>query len=238
MGPGIASTLAKVQCNTAGTVGNVVANEITFISNTVPGVDTVTNLLAFTNGKNAESDADFRARFVLYLTYLNKAVLPSYEYVLASIPEITRYNVVENQTFGGLTQDGYVYTVIDDGTGAPPPDLIARALAAINTVRGLAIRNDVFAPNVTNIVITVDLLIDPIVTEPTMTATVTDAVTIFVDSLAFNEDLRYTKLYEIIYNASPYILNVSNLVLNGGSSDLIGNVNLIFTMGSITIGYI
>jgi len=56
---GVGSTLAKVQCNTAGTIGNVVANEITFISSTVPGVDTVTNLLPFTNGKEAESDASF-----------------------------------------------------------------------------------------------------------------------------------------------------------------------------------
>lgn len=238
LAPTIGSTLAKVQCNTLGIIGNVGANQITFISSPIPGIDTVDNLLAFTNGKAQESDASFRARFVLYLTYLNKAVLLAYSYVLATIPEITRYNVVENQTFGGGSQPGFVYTVIDDGTGSPSPALIAQAAAAIETVRGLAIQNAVYAPVVTNVTITVDLVINPIVTQTTVTNLVTTALTNYIDKLPFDSTLPYTKLFEIIYEASAYILNVENLVLNGSNVDLPGNVNLIFIVSSISIGYI
>ena len=46
--------------------GNVLANTITSMGQGVPGVDTVTNAIAFTNGVDAESDAAYKARFVLY----------------------------------------------------------------------------------------------------------------------------------------------------------------------------
>lgn len=235
---GQATLLAKVQCNTSGEVGNVGANEITFISTPIGGINSVTNLLPFTNGKNSESDQDFRARFILYINSLSRAVKMAYAYVLSNIPEITRYQIVENKLYDGTPQPGYVYTVIDDGTGSPSPDLIQKAYDAIQTVRGLAILNAVFGPTTLPVTIVVDLRIDSFVTETTITNQVTEALTSFVIGLGFGTTLYYSKLFEIIYDVSEHILNVSNMTINGATVDINANINEIFIVGSVSIGYI
>ncbi len=236
---GVASTLVKVMCTTNGTVGNVSANTISVFTSPVIGISTVTNALPFVNGKNGETDAEFRARFVLYINSLSRAVLPAYAFQMASIPEITRYNVVENETFGGSPQAGYVYTVIDDGTGAPPPDLLARAYAAIQTVRGLAILNDVFAPNTVSVNISVDLTISPLITQATVTQQVTDALVKYINFYPYDTVMPYSKFYELIYDASPgNIFNASSLLVNGATADLTGSPNTAYIVGTITIGYI
>lgn len=238
MNPSINSTLAKVQCTTPGTIGNVSPNQITFISSPIAGVDTVDNTLAFENGKNQESDNDFRNRFVLYLNSLSRGVLLAYSFVLSNIPEITRYNVVENKNFSGGDQPGYVYTVIDDGTGSPTPELLAKALAAIETVRGLSIQNDVFPPTGVTVDLDFMLSISSLATQVEITAIVSQVLTAYVNTLPFNSILMYTKFFELIYNASPFILNVESLLVNGGTADITSNENTIFVIGNIIIGYL
>lgn len=228
----------KVQCLTAGTIGNVSPNVITVIASPISGVDTINNLVAFTNGKNSETDAELRARFILYINSLSRAVLIAYANAISSIPEIIRYNVVENKTYAGAVQEGYVYTVIDDGTGSPPADLIDKAYAAIQTVRGLAIQNDVFGPDPQAVNIIIDLTILPVTTEAVITELVTDALSNYINNLAFNEVLPYSRIFEIVYDASPYIINATNLTLNGGTSDLSGTENRIFIADTITVGYL
>lgn len=70
--PGGSTVTVTVQCNTAGTVGNVQANQIIAVyggsaSVAMPAV-TVTNPSAFTNAINNESDAALKARFTLRLS--------------------------------------------------------------------------------------------------------------------------------------------------------------------------
>jgi uncharacterized phage protein gp47/JayE len=238
MGAGIGSTLAKVQCETPGVSGNVSAGLITVISSAITGVDTVNNLLPFTNGVAIESDAAFRARFAMYMQSLSRGVLLAYAFVLASIPQITRYNVVENLTFGGSPEPGFVYTVIDDGTGSPPPSLIAQAEAAIATVRGLSILNAVYLPSTITVNISMDLVISSLGTQPAVTTAVTTALTTFINGLQFNASVIYTRLFEVIYDSSQYIVNIDNLLVNGGTTDLAGNNNTIFFVGTITVSYI
>lgn len=236
---GVSSTLAKVICTTTGTIGNVDANTISIFTSPVLGINTVTNGLPFINGKNMETDAQFRARFVLYINSLSKAVLMAYAYVISSIPQITRYNVVPNTSFGGAPQAGYVYVVIDDGTGSPPPDLLTSAYNAIQTVRGLSILNDVFAPIATSVNISVDLTISPFVTQATITDLLTKSFVEYINNYPFNQNVPYSKFYEIIYDVSPgNILNATNLLINGTTLDLIGSNNIAFIIGTVTIGYI
>jgi uncharacterized phage protein gp47/JayE len=228
----------KVQCLTAGTIGNVSPNVITVIASPISGVDTINNLVAFTNGKNSETDSELRARFILYINSLSRAVLIAYANAISSIPEIIRYNVVENKTYAGAVQEGYVYTVIDDGTGSPPAALIDKAYAAIQMVRGLAIQNDVFGPEPQAVNIIIDLTILPVTTEAVITELVTDALSNYINNLAFNEVLPYSRIFEIVYDASPYIINATNLTLNGGTTDLSGTENRIFIADTITVGYL
>jgi adhesin HecA-like repeat protein len=63
------SVNATVVCNTAGTIGNVKAAQISAIfggsDSPVPTVDTVSNPQDFTNGQDQESDAALKTRFTL-----------------------------------------------------------------------------------------------------------------------------------------------------------------------------
>ncbi len=73
LAPGVASVNVTVAANSPGSAGNVVSGAISFIGTAIPGVDTVTNAAAFTNGLDAESDAALRLRFVAYIASLSKA---------------------------------------------------------------------------------------------------------------------------------------------------------------------
>lgn len=52
-----------VECEVAGTIGNVPANTIQYFPITLAGLDSVTNLTPVTNGYNAETDEELRQRF-------------------------------------------------------------------------------------------------------------------------------------------------------------------------------
>lgn len=234
----VATTNAKVQAANAGTQGNAVPNTITVISSPITGIDNVNNTAAIVNGQDAESDDAFRTRFILYINSLSDAVKFAIENAIESIPQVTRYGVVENQTFAGSPQPGFFYAVIDDGTGAPPPSLIAQVTAAIEKIRGLSIQFAVYAPLTLAVDITVDLTINATADESTVTSLVTAALTAYINALAFNVVLPYTKVYEVIYDASPNILNATNLTVNGGTVDLPAVPNQIFVANIITVSYL
>lgn len=58
----------KAQCETLGTIGNVAANTITEFLTTYQGLTSVNNPQAAYNGFDVESDDDYRARIILYLS--------------------------------------------------------------------------------------------------------------------------------------------------------------------------
>lgn len=58
----------KAQCETLGTIGNVAANTITEFLTTYQGLTSVNNPAAAYNGFDIESDDDYRARIILYLS--------------------------------------------------------------------------------------------------------------------------------------------------------------------------
>ena len=235
---GQTSVEAKVICLVAGSTGNVSADTITVFTSPVLGISSVNNPLPFVNGKNPEDDAAFRARFVLYINSLSRAVLLAYNNALAAIPEIVRYNIVENKTFDGAQRDGMVYVVIDDGTGSPTPALLARVNAAIQAIRGLAIYNAVYPAVATAVNISVNLTINNVLTEATIIQMVTDTIVKYVNFYPFKTVMPYSKFFELIYDTTPNILNVSNLTVNGGTADLAGGDNIGYITGTINIGFI
>jgi uncharacterized phage protein gp47/JayE len=91
---------------TAGAAGNVQPGTISLIASAIPGIDTVTNALAFTNGENAETDAAFRARFQLYIAGLSKATSAAVDSAVAAVQDGITYVVLENQSTTGAYQPG------------------------------------------------------------------------------------------------------------------------------------
>lgn len=229
-----ASVSVPVQAAVAGAGGNVQASTVTVITTPIPGVDTVTNAAAFTNGIDAESDTAFRARFVLYLASLSKATKTAVGYAVTSVQQGLDYTLTENQDYNGTTDDGYFYVVVDDGTGYPSSDLITSVSDAVDAVRPMCSRFGVFSPVVLTAVVSMTLTTASGYTHAAVVAAVTTALQNFINGLPLGTSLPYTQLASIAYDV-PGVTNATGILLNNGTSDLTADAQHKIICGTLTI---
>lgn len=229
-----ASVNVPVQDTVAGSGGNVQASTITVITTPIPGLDTVTNTAAFTNGIDSESDAAFRIRFVAYLGSLSKATRAAVGYAITSIQQGLDYTITENAAYNGTYQPGYFYVVVDDGTGFPSSQLLTNVGNAIEAVRGLTITYGVFDPIVTTANVSMVLTTASGFTHATVVADVTTALTNFINGLTLGTTLPYTQLASIAYEVDG-VVNVTSVTLNSGTADLTANNQHKIVCGSVAV---
>jgi uncharacterized phage protein gp47/JayE len=116
---GVSSLSVPVRADTAGAAGNAQPGTVTVMTGSVLYVDKVTNTEAFVNGMDAESDDDYRARFVLWIASLSKATRAAIEFALSNLQRSVSFTLTENLDWDGTPHPGYFYAVVDDGSGAP-----------------------------------------------------------------------------------------------------------------------
>lgn len=228
MAPGTPSISAKVVATVAGVIGNVAPNAITVINSPIPGVDTVTNPLAFTNGVDVQSDPAAKEFFVFYLNSLSRSTLAAINYAVMTIPQVTNFLTVENTNYTTqLEQLGYFYVVFDDGSGSPPPDTIAAVQNAVEEYRGLTIKYDVKGPTLVNVTVSAHIALPSGYTNPNLVTDCQTALALYVNFVPFGGTLFYTRIAQIIYNViaidAPGLINqfnVNNVLLNGGTVDI------------------
>ena len=229
-----ASVNVPVQAANAGSSGNVQANTISVITTPIPGVDTVTNGAAFTNGIDPESDPAFRVRFVAYLGSLSKATDAAIEYAITTVQQGLDFTLTKNYAYNGTFQPGYFYVVIDDGTGYPSSQLQTDVSNAIEAVRGATITFGVFPPEVLTANVAMTLTTASGFTHATVVAAVTTALTTFIDSLTLGVSLPYTQLASIAYDV-PGVTNVTGITLNSASSDLNADTKHKIVAGTVSV---
>ena len=235
MAPGVASITATVSALVVGSGGNVQAGAIGLISTGIPGVDTVTNALAFTNGANAESDAAARARFALYILGLRSGTLAAIFGAIASVQQGLTYQVIENTSPIGAYQPGNFLITVDDGSGAPPATLLQNVQTAINTVRPIGSTFYVSGPTLTNAVIVMAVQAASGYSKPAIQAAISAAVNSYVDTLPVNGTLFYTKLANIVWSSAPGIAAVSGLLVNGGQFDIVPVSGSVIKASSVSV---
>lgn len=237
---GQSSISAKVEAVIAGIDGNVDSNAVTIFFHPVDYVDYVTNALPFVNGEDRESAAAARIRFVLYINSLSKATKLAISSAIANIQAGIEYGVVEKLDYDtGLERLGYLYVVIDDGTGSPPPSLLATVTSVVGRVRAFTTMFVVYAAiqqlaSVTAVAYIDEDLYDPVVVK----AEIEVALTSYIDSLAIGNTLHYTKLIDIIYDVNGVIQNVTGVTLNGGTSDLVSDNKHSIKTGTLSISVV
>ncbi|MDR9052051.1 baseplate J/gp47 family protein [Burkholderia multivorans] len=234
---GQASMQVPIQCTAAGAAGNVSAGQLNTIGTAIAGIDYVSNGSAIVNGADAQSDASARASFVLWIASLSKATLAAVEYAIQSVQQGVTYSITENQDYNGATDNGFFYAVVDDGTGAPSPTFIASEAAAIEAVRPIGIRYGVFGPVDLTANITMTLTTAAGYTHSVVVAAVSAALQAYIDTLGVGNPLRYSQLATIAYNTEPVgaITNVSGVLLNGVTADLVPTNQQICRAGTLTI---
>ncbi|MDP9055891.1 MAG: baseplate J/gp47 family protein [Pseudomonadota bacterium] len=218
---GVAAISATVQAMTPGLTANLAAGAISALGQSISGVDSVTNTVAFVSGAASETDAALRVRFVNYLASLAKATKSAVGNAIASLQEGLNYTLTEDFSYAGAYQPGYFYVVVDDGSGSPPAPLLALVSEGIDTVRGCGIQFGVFAPMPVTAALAVTITPANGYAWAAVAAAVKSAILTFIQALPVGASLSWSRLYQVIYAASPGVATVTGLTVNGGTSDLI-----------------
>lgn len=228
---GVTSGQATVQAVNPGTQGNVAAGSITTISTAIVGVDTVTNSSAYADGANAETDAQVMARFQLYIQSLRAAIRSAVESAIAGLEQNIQYEIVENQTLAGATQNGFFYVIISPYT----QQLHDLVYAAIDAIRGLSITFAVFAASQLTANVSVTITAATGYTLANVEAAVQSAIQGFIASIPLGGTLSWSQLYAVVWGVPGVALPVTGLTLNGGTSDLVATAQQDIVAGTIVV---
>lgn len=232
---GVGSVTVPVVAVVAGAAGNAISGAVTTIAGAISGVDTVTNAAGFTNGADAESDAALRTRFIAYVRSLSKATKDAVGYAITSLQQGVTYSLVENETYAGSVQMGYFYAVVDDGTGSPTGIFLSTVYNAVDAVRPLTVSFGVFGPVVVNAAVAMTVTIAAGYDAAATRTLVSNALKAYINSLSLGQPLRYSRLAQIAYDASPGVTNVTGVTLNGGTADLTATAKQVIKWSSVTV---
>ncbi len=232
---GLASIDLPVQAQTPGSAGNILAGVVTLLATAVPGVDTVSNAAPFSEGMDAESDVALRARFANFLDSRSRATPLAIGYAVTSIQQGLQYVIQENLDASGAIRPGSFVVTIDDGSGAPSPTLLSTVADAVESVRPVGSVFTVQAPHrtIADIFMTVTTAYGA--SKPSVVALVSGAIATYVNSLPIGATLPTTRLAQLAYAASPAVENVSQILINGGTADLVPTRVGVIKAGLITV---
>ncbi|EON13163.1 baseplate J/gp47 family protein [Pandoraea sp. SD6-2] len=235
LAPGTSSVTVPVLAQTPGTGGNIVAGAVNTIVQAMPGIDTVSNSVAFINGADAETDPALRTRFIAYINSLSKATKAAVLYAVLSLQQNVSASITENYQRSGLWQPGFFYVIVDDGTGNPSDTLVASAANAIESVRPLSVTYGVFKPN--TLTANVAMIVATAVgyDHAATAALVTTAIQNYINGLGLGVSLSYTRLAQTAYAASDGVTNVTGVTLNGGTSDLVASPQQTIKSGTVQV---
>ncbi|OCJ12460.1 baseplate protein [Rhizobium sp. AC27/96] len=231
----VASVTVPVAAQTASSGSNVQANTVTLILDAIIGVDTVNNTAAFTGGTDGESDGAYRARFVNYLASLARGTVAAIQFAISNVQLGIKSSILENVNFSLQTQRGNLTIIVDDGTGSPPSSLLTSVYHAVDAYRAASITFGVFPPTVVtanvSAIVGVVLGYDPAAVK----GAVGQVVTNYINTLGIGVTLSYTRLAQVIYDASPGVATVSSLTLNSGTTDLVATAVQTIKSGTVAI---
>jgi uncharacterized phage protein gp47/JayE len=212
---GVPSITVPVQAVTVGSGGNVQVSTITLLGTGVPGIDTVANPVAFSNGADVESDSQLKARFANYIASLSKATLLAIAYAISQVQQGLSWFINEN-----FPSVGHFSVTVDDGTGDPPDTLLSLVYAAIDQVRPIGSTFSVTGPGIVVIDISASIIAAPNVNQPSLFGPIISALDAYLDTLPIGTDVSYSRIITVIYAAVTGIQNVTNLQINGATSDI------------------
>ncbi|MDE8348944.1 MAG: baseplate J/gp47 family protein [Acidocella sp.] len=232
---GVAGCTVMIVANAAGAAGNVEPGSISIISSALPGIDTVANQAALTGGFDAESDVSFRYRFGNYLASLSKATDIAIGAAVAGIQQGLSYVISENINQAGGLQPGHFVVTVDDGSGVPPVGLLSLVQSAVEAVRPVGSSFAVQGPVVLAANISMDIATSAGISHQTAIGLVAGMIESYVAGLSVGATLSYTRLVQLAYAASLSVTNVSNITLNGGSSDLAPPFFGVIRVGTVAV---
>jgi len=221
---GTASVTVPIQCLTAGTIGNVLANTIQSFISPIPYIDTCTNPSNVGNGVPAELDPAYKARFPLFLQGLASADEAAIESAIVSVQQNLQYYLVKNYDYPGTTPDnGSFFVVINDGSGSPPASLLTLVSNAVMAVTGFTVRfQGAYAPTLVTPSIALNVRVAAGYTAEAVEPAVQAAVVAAVNATLLDALWLYVSTIETAAKAVPGCAAVEPgaTTINGVAADL------------------
>ncbi len=231
----VANITVPVVALTSSSGSNVQANTVSVIIDAITGVDTVNNSAAFAGGTDGESDSELRARFVDYLASLARGTVSAIQYAISSVQLGLKSSILENVDYELNVQRGNLTIIVDDGTGSPSSTVLAAVYQAVDSYRAAGITFGVFGPTIVTADVSAIVGASAGYDADSVKGAVGTAVTGYINTLGIGVALSYTRLAQVIYDASPGVASVSSLTLNGGTSDIIPTAIDVIKSGTVAI---
>ena len=235
LGAGISNVSVPIQATLAGNAGNVQAGVITLLASAIPGIDTVTNAAPLAGGLDAESDAALRTRFSAYLATRSRGTPLAVGNAVLSVRQGLDYTLQENTSPTGASQIGCFVLTVDDGSGAPTSSLLASVASAVEATRPIGALYTVQAPTLLSANISLTIITPANVTHATIVGNVATALASAITALSIGVPLPWSRITQLAYAADPNVINVTNVLLNGGTSDLIPTASGLIRPGAISV---
>jgi uncharacterized phage protein gp47/JayE len=233
----VATVSVPVIANVAGTSGNVGENTINAIVGTIVGVDQVNNPLAFSDGEDAESDAAFFARFILFINSLFAASLSAVEYAVSSVADVRKSKVVSNKNQAGDEQRGFFYVSIYPYSTANYNAVVT----TVSRVRGLTIDFGVYEAAALAADVTATVTIQQGYVSNDVKDQIIASITTFINSTAIQigGTLRLSDLIWLIKSANESaIISISGLQINSVAADLTSTNFQLIVPGAFNISIV
>lgn len=226
------SLTATVEALIGGSASNVLANTLTQFGSSVPGIDQVTNPSPITNGEDAELDAAFRSRFILYLATLAKATRSAILAAAMGVQQGLLINLLENQQpnrSGGTSPLlGSFTVVVDDGSGDPPASLLNAVFNAVDATRAFSVEPFVTQPSQLQVGIALAVRLGTLPTgtlAASVYVSVQNGIAAMVNGLGPGVTLTGSAVLQTALSVSGVASVLpSSVSLNGAAADLVPSV--------------
>lgn len=222
----------SVECEVAGSTGNVPAGSIKYFPVTIPGLTAVTNPLAVTNGYNGEPDAELRSR------YFNKVRTPAtsgnvYHYKSWALEVVGVGDVKVFPTWNG---NGTIKVVIiNSNKRAADAQLITDTTEYIEAQRPIGATVTVISAAELAINIGATLTLVPGYTLEQARISIETKVTEFLKSIAFLSDVvSYALIGSLILQAEG-VADYTNYTLNTGIVNIVIGAEEVAVLGVVTV---
>jgi uncharacterized phage protein gp47/JayE len=230
-----ASVTVPVQCAVVGPGGNVQAGPIGLLASPLAGVDTVSNAAAFVGGASAEPDAQFRARFQLYINSRSLATVTAILNAVDSVQLALRTIVIENVDPTLAPQNGSFLVVADDGTGFPGAALLSAVQGAVDAVRPIGSVFAVQGPVVVPASVVVVIETSNPATHAAVAASAQQAILGWIQALPIAGTLAVSKIDALAHAADPSVISVTSSLINGAAQDLTAPANGVIIASNVVV---
>ena len=240
---GVLSADFLVECVVPGASGNGRANTIVRLGSSIGSINSVTNAQAFTNGLEAETDAQLRARFLDFIESLARGTPQSVKYAAESVQTGLRVYVAEKVDAAGLAKEGHFTLVVDDGSGtSPSTTLLSQVGLNVQSYTPISVTFDVIGPTFVpvNVAVRVNTNTDPINTSAVVVADIEAAIRAHIGSLTLGKTLYVSELAHVIFESSEQVTNVEvdgvqSLLLNSQPANITPAFDEVLVVGTISI---